>query len=116
MDVKLAEEKWIFIGIFIVVAEIFNQTTYYFFNRYPKFVLVKGVVLLSLFFVLTGIYLYMVVNLPITKNYNDLWTNVSIIIVNIAISLFLPFYSFSSNIRFWLLYGKFANKIYTFFL
>ncbi len=106
--VKLAGTKWTLIGLFMIIVETLNQVEFYLSEKKPKLYKLKGWIILFFFFVFSGIYLFYILRLPIVGGYNRIASNISELAVNCLISLCLPFYSFSSKVRFWLLYGNFT--------
>ena len=104
---KLAAHKWILIGVFAFVVEIINQFTYLYAkkNRTASKVL-KMIIFWSSFYTCAGIYTLMLDQLPVVNTFN--WsTQIGPLMALLLLSMVLPFYSNSPDIRFLLLYGTY---------
>ncbi len=106
-SMKLAVEKWILIGAFAVMVEIVNQFTYQYAkkNRIVSKVL-KTTIFWSIFYACAGTYTVMLYQLPVIRTF-DWTTQVGPLLALFLLSLILPFYSASTDIRFLLLYGTY---------
>lgn len=104
---KLATHKWILLGVFVFVVEILNQFTYFYAkkNRTASKVL-KIIIFWSFFYVCAGIYTIMLYQLPVMSTFNCS-EQIGPLIALLLLSMVLPFYSNSPDIRFLLLYGTY---------
>ncbi len=106
-SMNLAVEKWILIGAFAIMVEIVNQFTYQYAkkNRTASKVL-KTTIFWSIFYACAGTYTVLLYRLPIICMF-DWTTKIGTLLALFLLSLILPFYSASTDIRFLLLYGTY---------
>jgi hypothetical protein len=107
---ELSEEFWIIAGVCGVVIEILNQITYYWGRKNRKKAsIVKGIFFWVTFTIGCIVYISLLSSLEIKPSWK--WhEQVGHFIIYLCLSWVMPVYSFSTDIRFLFLVGKYKNN------
>jgi hypothetical protein len=107
---KLSEKFWIIVVVCGACVEILNQITYYWAKKKHQMAsIVKGIVFWLIFTIGCIMYVYLLSGLEVKQSW--VWSEqIGYFIIYLCLSWMMPIYSFTPNVRFIFLYGKYKTK------
>ena len=108
----LNKEKWLIIGISVLLIEALNQFTFHTASKWEKLIYLRGILFWIIFTISAGYYIFLISKIETGISEIDFKWNEIIVraFVVLASSAYLPFYSFCTNVRFLFLFGKFQKN------
>lgn len=109
---ELAKERWVIIAIAVCFIEMINQFSYWFAKiNIKRAIAIKAISFWVVFTTGMGVYIYLLTGINKEVTWDVEWhKQILAIIIYLCLSWGLPIYSFSTKVRFLLLYDKFMVR------
>jgi len=106
----LSKERWVIIGVCLVLVEILNQITYWLAKRKPVgAVILRGILFWCIFTAGIGTYIYLTTTVDRTIPWS--WNKgIGWVLFYLVLSWILPYYSLVPEFRFFWMHGQFEKS------